>query len=52
LDEQESLIEIVRRRLAAEGRKRKADIREAHQELLSGACRPVTVDELMREIAS
>lgn len=50
-DEQDTLIEILRRRLAEEGRKRVIrDIHEARQEFSSGSCKSVSVDELMGEI--
>ena len=50
-DEQETLAAILQRRLAEQGRKRVAEeVREARREFASGACRPVAVDELMREI--
>ncbi len=52
-DEQEELIAVLRRRLAAQGRKRViADVEESRKEFLAGGCRSVTVDELMREITS
>jgi hypothetical protein len=52
-DEKEELIAILHRRLAEQGRKRVlAEVQEARQEFTAGACRPATVDELMREITS
>lgn len=52
-DEQETLLVIVRHRLAEEGRKRLAeDIREAREEFAQGRCEPTTVDDLMNEILS
>ena len=52
-DEKEELIEILRRRLAEHGRQRViAEVQEARQALAAGSCRPVSVDELMREITS
>ena len=48
-DEQETLLVIVRRRLAEQGRKRLAqDIREAKEEFAQGQCDPTTVDDLMK----
>ena len=53
VEEQEDLTEIVRRRLAERGRQRIVrDVVEAEQEFASGGCRPVSVDELMKEILS
>jgi hypothetical protein len=52
-DEQETLVSILHRRLAEQGRQRvAAEVREARQEFAAGACRPATVDELLREILS
>lgn len=52
-EEQEALVEIVRRRAAERGRKRlAADIREADEEFAKGQCQPATVDELMDELLS
>jgi hypothetical protein len=53
LDEQETLLDIVQRRIAERGRKMlAAEIQEARQELVEGRCRPATADELMKEILS
>ncbi len=50
-DEQEMLIEILRRRLVQTGRQRLlADIEEAEKEFAEGRCKVVTPEELMREI--
>jgi hypothetical protein len=52
-DEKVELIEILRRRLADEGRKRvAADVQESRLEFAAGTCKPVSVDDLMREIVS
>jgi TRAP-type C4-dicarboxylate transport system substrate-binding protein len=52
-DEQEALLDIVRRRLAERGRKVLAEeIQKARQEFKEGQCRPVTADELMEEVLS
>ena len=52
-EDQEALIEIVRRRVAEQGRERlAAEIQEAQREFARGDCRPSTVDELMDEILS
>jgi hypothetical protein len=53
VDEQESLVEIIRRRLAE--RRRRILVLEAHeavQEFMEGRCRITTVDDLMKEIRS
>lgn len=53
LDEQETLLVIVRRRLAEQERKRLAeDIREAKEEFAQSRCDPTTVEDLMKEIGS
>ncbi len=52
-DEQETLLVIVRRRLAEQGRKKlAADILEAREEYAQGQCDPITVEDLMKEIGS
>jgi len=52
-DEQETLIDILNRRLANRRRSELAkDIQEAQQEFQSGGCRPATADELVNEIQS
>jgi hypothetical protein len=51
-EDQQTLIDILRRRLAHAGRLRlAADVQEARQEFAEGRCRPVSVKELVREIA-
>ena len=53
VDEKEKLIDILRRRMAEQGRKRVlAEVQEASQEFAAGTCRRATPDELMREITS
>ena len=53
LDEQEALLDIVRRRTAEERRKRLAqDIREAREEFAQGLCAPTSAEDLMKEILS
>ena len=53
LDEQETLIALFHRRLAQAGRQRIVEeIREAEQEFEQNNCRPMTPEELMREILS
>jgi hypothetical protein len=53
LDEQETLLDIVQRRVAEQGRKLlAAEIQEARQEFAAGRCHPATADELMDEILS
>jgi hypothetical protein len=50
-DEQLELIAILKHRLAEEGRARVLrDVAESEAEFARGECRPVTVDELMREV--
>lgn len=52
-DEQETLLAIVRRRLAEQARKRVAqDVQEAREEFAQGRCEPTTVEDLMKEIRS
>ncbi len=53
LDEQETLIEILRRRAIERRRDRLAkDIKEAEKEYREGKCKPASVDEIMKEILS
>lgn len=53
VDEQEALVEIVRRRAAEQGRKRvAAEAAEARREFEAGRSRPTTPDDLMDEILS
>ena len=53
LDEQETLLDIVQRRIAERGRKLLvAEIQEARQEFAAGGCHPATAAELMEEILS
>ena len=48
LDEQETLLDIVQRRLAERGRKRlAAEIQEARQEFASGGIKPVCLDNVI-----
>lgn len=52
-DEQETLLEIVRRRRAERGRQTVIEnVREARREFDEGVCRPTSPDELMNEILS
>lgn len=52
-DEQETLIDILRRRKAERERQAlAAAVEEARQQFQAGQCRPVTPDELMKEILS
>lgn len=51
LEEQETLIEVVRRRIIERRREELAkEIEEAQKEFQAGHCRPVTPDELVAEI--
>ena len=50
-EDQEALVEIVRRRAAERGRSRSAaEAREAQREFSEGQCRPATAADLMDEI--
>jgi hypothetical protein len=52
-EDQETLVEIVRRRVAERVRKQlAAEIQEAQHEFAQGKCRPSSVDELMGELSS
>lgn len=52
-EDQEALVEIVRRRAAAVGRKRVvAEAGDAQREFADGLCRPTTPGDLMDEILS
>jgi hypothetical protein len=51
LDERESLVDVVRKRIADDQRRRiAASIRSARREHARGRCAPATPEELMREI--
>lgn len=51
LDERESLVDVVRKRIADDGRRRvAASIRSARREHGRGRCKPATPEELLREI--
>jgi hypothetical protein len=53
LDEQETLLEILQRRMVEHRRQELAkDIRDAEQESQAGRCRPITPHELMGEVLS
>jgi hypothetical protein len=53
LEEQEALVDLLRRRLAERGRQRVAeDIRQANKEFEEGLCQPATPDEIIDEILS
>jgi hypothetical protein len=50
-EEQETLVEIVSRRIAERGRKRVlADVQEARREYENGGCPQTTVNELIKTI--
>ena len=52
-DDQQELIEILKRRLAEAGRRRVVEeVRQARAEFAAGQCKPSTVDEIMGEIES
>ncbi|MFI5379189.1 MAG: hypothetical protein ACHRHE_07830 [Tepidisphaerales bacterium] len=51
LDEQETLVEVLRRRAIAQRRARLVrDVASANRDYARGACRRVSPDEVMREI--
>jgi hypothetical protein len=53
LDEQTTLLSVLRQRVAERGRQRiLEEIRQAQEEFAAGLCRPTTVDDLMNEILS
>jgi hypothetical protein len=53
LDEQEALIDLLRRRTIDTRREGLArDAEEAYREFQAGKCKPATIDEIMREIRS
>ena len=52
-EEQEALIELLRRRLAERGRQRIIDdVRQGQEDFKAGKCRSMTVEEFMKEIES
>jgi hypothetical protein len=52
-DEQETLLEILQRRIAERGRERLAsEVREARQEFATGGCTTGSPDELVNEALS
>ena len=52
-EEQETLLDIVRRRLAERGRQRIVrDVEEGRREFAAGRLKPMSVDEIMDEINS
>lgn len=51
LEEQETLIDILRRRIAESNRQRlSAEVQEARRDFAQGQCEEATADEIMREI--
>jgi hypothetical protein len=53
LEEQETLMDIVQRRVTERSRKLLAtEIREAQQEFAEGRCQATTAEELMKEVLS
>ena len=53
LDEQESLIEIIRQRMIEKERQQiLTDIDEAHREYRAGRIQPASVEDIMKEILS
>jgi hypothetical protein len=53
LEEQQELVDIIRRRIAERGRERiVAAVEEARREHAAGLSRPMTADEIMREALS
>jgi len=53
LDEQEAILDILRRRMIEQRRKELAvEIRETQREFKAGLCRETTPDEIVKEILS
>ncbi len=53
LEDQETLKEILHRRLIERRREERVqDVQQAQQEFQAGQCRPVTPEDLMKEIVS
>lgn len=53
LEEQEMLIDVLRRRIIERRREELAkDIQEAQQEFQAGQCRPIIPTDLLKEISS
>jgi len=53
VEEQETLVEIVNRRMLDRRRAQLAeDVKAAQRDYQDGACKPTTPDDLMREILS
>jgi hypothetical protein len=53
LDEQETLVDIVRKRLAEKRRRQIiADVNDGEKEFEAGRLKPATVSEIMREMTS
>lgn len=53
LEEQETLIDILRHRIAESNRQRlMAEVQEARRDFAQGQCAEATADEIMREILS
>ena len=51
LDEQETLVDVLRRRLTEHRREQIArEVQQARDEFQAGGCLPVTPEELMKEI--
>ena len=53
LEEQEALVEVLRRRIAEQRHQRIVDdVREGEAEYLRGECQVMTVEELMAELTA
>lgn len=53
LDEQESIIEILHRRVTENRRKELArEVQEAQREFREGLCQPATPEEILKELLS
>jgi hypothetical protein len=53
LEEQETIMEILRKRLIDERRKELAkEVREAQKEFSRGGCRPISSEEVLKELLS
>lgn len=52
-EEQETLVDVLRRRIAERGRKRLlADVEESRKEFAAGLCRTATPDQIIKEALS
>jgi hypothetical protein len=53
IDEKETLVEILQRRLAEHRREQLlSDIKNSEEEFEQGLCKPMSIDEFMKEVSS